>query len=250
MVSYQKHGLSGRHQGESEQRISPPQHSESDSLWKRFDKTHLLSKLKIYFSYGTLLSEIAGPRSSCWNSHIKKKCPPKRNLSSSKTINTKSGWKESICGFTSNLSSSFTPFRERFDGPTFRGPDQPRLMGVVLRRRSFPGSIYIHIWRFNPGNLKTWWVLEAEHFLISRGEKFNSQDSSRSSPWEDSISSKRGQVYQSSPGRRLHRMVPHPSRAIAYNAGRLGGNPKDSGREDWGTLGKIQGITTPLKIRP
>lgn len=91
MVSYQKHGLSGRHQGESEQRISPPQHSESDSLWKRFDKTHLLSKLKIYFSYGTLLSEIAGPRSSCWNSHIKKKCPPKRNLSSSKTINTKPG---------------------------------------------------------------------------------------------------------------------------------------------------------------
>ena len=152
MVSYQKHGLSGRHQGESEQRISPPQHSESDSLWKRFDKTHLLSKLKIYFSYGTLLSEIAGPRSSCWNSHIKKKCPPKRNLSSSKTINTKSGWKESICGFTSNLSSSFTPFRERFDGPTFRGPDQPRLMGVVLRRRSFPGSIYI----FEDSTLETW----------------------------------------------------------------------------------------------
>ena len=29
--------------------------------------------------------------------------------------------------------------------------------------------------------------------------------------------------------------------------GVLLGKPKDSGREDWGTLGKIRGITTPLK---
>ena len=27
------------------------------------------------------------------------------------------------------------------------------------------------------------------------------------------------------------------------------GNPKDSGREDWGTLGKIRGITTPGPLR-
>ena len=28
------------------------------------------------------------------------------------------------------------------------------------------------------------------------------------------------------------------------------GNPEDSGREDWGTLGKIRGITTPPGKNP
>ena len=39
-------------------------------------------------------------------------------------------------------------------------------------------------------------------------------------------------------------------RGVSNGKGVFLGNPKDSGQEDWGTLGNIRGITTPQLKNP
>ena len=85
---YQKDVLSGLYQGESEQRISPefwwaPTLGVVISMEKFWLNTSFV-KTENLLTCGTLLSEIAGPRSSCWKFTHQKKGPRKRNLWSSK----------------------------------------------------------------------------------------------------------------------------------------------------------------------
>ena len=120
------------------------------------------------------------PKIFMWEIHASKRhVPIKRNLWSSKQSTQSLDEKSRFVVSHPAPPILLHRFVKKFGGPTPKrwwfvvsGHDQPRLMGVVLGHRSFP---YLKI---QPWNLKN---LEDENFLISRGEKVNSQDSSRSS---------------------------------------------------------------------